>query len=407
MTQLTVQPEDAMASAALKTQYTPSQYLALERVAEFKHEYYDGYITAMAFVSPEHNRIALNIASRLNTEFKNRECQAFVSDIRLCVSSTGLYTYPDVMAVCGESRFQNIEGVESLLNPTIIVEVLSPTTESYDRGAKFGHYRQLPSLKEYVLVSQDKVLVERYTRQGDDWVLSEFKGRADTLQLLSIDCAVSLREIYAKVKFTASVTLLTVQPEDAMASAALKTRYTPSQYLALERDADFKHEYFDGYITAMAGVSPEHNQIALNFASTLNTEFKNRECQAFMSDIRLCVSSTGLYTYPDVMAVCGEALFQKIEGVDSLLNPTIIVEVLSPTTESYDRDAKFDHYRQLPSLKEYVLVSQDKLLVERFTRKGDGWVRREFKRLADTLQLRSIDCAVPLREIYAKVNFVK
>jgi len=190
-----------MASAALKTRYTPSQYLALERDAEFKHEYYDGYITAMAGVGPEHNQIALNIASRLNTELKNRECQAFSSDTRLCVSSTGLYTYPDVMAVCGESLFQKIEGVDSLLNPTIIVEVLSPTTESYDRGGKFGHYRQLPSLKEYVLVSQDKVLVERYTRQGDDWVLSEFKGLADTLQLRSIDCAVSLREIYAKVKF--------------------------------------------------------------------------------------------------------------------------------------------------------------------------------------------------------------
>jgi Uma2 family endonuclease len=204
MTQLTFQPEDTMASAALKTRYTPAQYLALERDAEFKHEYYDGYITAMASVSPEHNLIAGNFARSLGNQLEDRECTAYISDIRLLVSSTGLYTYPDVMVVCGEALFQKIEGLETLLNPTMIVEVLSPTTESYDRGAKFADYRQLPTLKEYVLVSQDKVLVERYTRQGDDWVLSEFKGLADTLQLRSIDCAVSLREIYAKVKFAAS-----------------------------------------------------------------------------------------------------------------------------------------------------------------------------------------------------------
>jgi Uma2 family endonuclease len=204
MTQLTLQPEDAMASAALKTRYTPSQYLALERDAEFKHEYYDGYITAMAGGSPEHNQLAGNIFRKLGNQLEDRECRAYISDVRLCVSSTGLYTYPDVMVVCGEALFQKIEGVESLLNPAMIVEVLSPTTESYDRGDKFADYRQLPSLKEYVLVSQDKVLVERYTRQGDDWVLTEFKALADTLQLASIDCAVSLREIYAKVNFAAS-----------------------------------------------------------------------------------------------------------------------------------------------------------------------------------------------------------
>jgi Uma2 family endonuclease len=145
------------------------------------------------------------------------------------------------------------------------------------------------------------------------------------------------------------MTQLTVQPEDAMASAALQTRYTPLQYLALERDAKFKHEYYDGYITAMAGGSPEHNRIAFNFARKLGNQLEGRDCEAFTSDTRLCVSSTGLYTYPDVMVVCGEALFQKIEGLETLLNPTMIVEVLSPTTESYDRGAKFAHYPQLPA----------------------------------------------------------
>jgi Uma2 family endonuclease len=189
-----------------------------------------------------------------------------------------------------------------------------------------------------------------------------------------------------------------------MASAAMKTRYTPSEYLAFERDGEFKHEYYDGYITAMAGGSRDHSRIALNIARRLDERFDDREREAFTSDMRLLVSPTGLYTYPDVMAVCREALYQTIAGVQSLLNPTMIVEVLSPTTESYDRDAKFAHYRDLPSLKEFVLVSQDKALVERFARQGDVWVRSEFKGLDDMLQLPSIDCAIPLREIYAKVQ---
>ena len=119
--------------------------------------------------------------------------------IRLCVNSTGLYTYPDVMAVCGERQYLDAE-VDTLLNPTLIVEVLSSTTESYDRGRKFGHYRRLASLKEYVMVTQDEVRVERYTRQGDFWVLAEFTSLDDALRLESIDCEISLREIYDKVE---------------------------------------------------------------------------------------------------------------------------------------------------------------------------------------------------------------
>jgi Uma2 family endonuclease len=116
------------------------------------------------------------------------------------VSRTGLYTYPDVMAVCGEAQFLDQE-VDTLLNPSVIVEVLSRTTESYDRGAKFGHYRQLNSLQEYVLVSQDRVLVERFTRHGDDWLFSAYDSLDASLKLESIGCEIPLREIYAGVEF--------------------------------------------------------------------------------------------------------------------------------------------------------------------------------------------------------------
>jgi Uma2 family endonuclease len=173
----------------------------MERKAEFKSEYFDGLITAVSGVSRAHNRIAGNLYRKISDQLENRPCEAFISDLRLRVSPTGLYTYPDVMVVCGEAEYLDDE-VDTLLNPTMVVEVLSPTTESYDRGAKFAHYRQLASLKEYVLVAQNRMLVERFTRQGDIWLPLVQTDPDDTLRLASIDCSVALREIYARVGFS-------------------------------------------------------------------------------------------------------------------------------------------------------------------------------------------------------------
>jgi Uma2 family endonuclease len=184
----------------VQPRYSPEEYLALERKAEYKSEYVNGFIFAMAGTSREHNRIALNVARGLDDQMRGRPCDVFILDVRLKVSETGLYTYPDVTALCGEARFEDAE-VDTLLNPTVIVEVLSKSTEAYDRGEKFGHYRQLESLAEYVMVAQDRVCVERYVRQGSDWVLTEFRDLDDTLHLASIDCDLPLREIYDRVKF--------------------------------------------------------------------------------------------------------------------------------------------------------------------------------------------------------------
>jgi Uma2 family endonuclease len=189
-----------MASAQRITRYTPEQYLAMERKADFKSEYDGGFITAMAGASRQHNLIAGNMHSEMRSQLKARPCEVYIGDMRLCVGPTGLYTNPDVMVACGETQFQ-VDDVDTLLNPTVIVEVLSESTESYDRGRKFGHYRRLPSLREYVLVAQDEIRVERYTCRGDDWVLTELTRLDDTLRLTSIDCEVALREIYAKVTF--------------------------------------------------------------------------------------------------------------------------------------------------------------------------------------------------------------
>jgi Uma2 family endonuclease len=120
--------------------------------------------------------------------------------MRVCIEATGLYTYPDVVVVCGQPRLQDSH-VDTLLNPTVLVEILSPSTEAYDRGTKFRHYRKISSLREFVLISQDRMLVERYTRHENDWILSEFSLPAETLRLESIDCQILLDAIYARVSF--------------------------------------------------------------------------------------------------------------------------------------------------------------------------------------------------------------
>jgi Uma2 family endonuclease len=185
-----------------------------------------------------------------------------------------------------------------------------------------------------------------------------------------------------------------------MATAAITKRYTPEEYLALERNEKFKSEYKNGYITAMSGTSPEHNTIALNFASEIRAQFKGKPGDVYMSDVRLRVTPTGLYTYPDVMAVCGGAQFAEGD-LETLLNPTMIAEVLSRSTERYDRGDKFEDYRTLPSLMEYVLLSQEEVMVERFVRQGEKWVRTEYRDIEESLVLDSIGCVIPLRELYA------
>lgn len=179
--------------------YIPEQYLALERQASYKSEYVNGSIFAMAGASREHNQIAFNIAGELHSQLKNRPCLAYVNDMRVKVSATGLYTYPDVAALCGEPQFED-EQMDTLLNPSAIIEILSPSTEAYDRGDKFAHYRRLPSLMEYVLIAQNKVRVEHYIRQDRRWVLTELDSLEDILGLVSIQCEILLGEIYAKVE---------------------------------------------------------------------------------------------------------------------------------------------------------------------------------------------------------------
>jgi Uma2 family endonuclease len=189
-----------MSVAATKRLYSPEEYLALERISPIKSEYYRGEIFAMAGASREHNLIAANLSRVIGNQLVDRPCETYVSDMRVCIEATGLYTYPDVVVVCGQRRFQDGH-VDTLLNPTLLVEILSPSTEAYDRGTKFRHYRKIPSLREFVLISQDRMLVERYTRHEKSWVLSEFSLPDEVLRLESIDFQIPLDAIYARISF--------------------------------------------------------------------------------------------------------------------------------------------------------------------------------------------------------------
>lgn len=175
------------------------EYIARERRSESKSELIHGEIVAMAGASPRHNAVAANVVRVLGTLLKERRCLVFSSDQRLHVEATGLYTYPDVTVACDHLRFHP-KYRDTLLNPNLLVEVLSDSTEAYDRGAKFAHYRALASLREYVLVSQHEPRVEHYLRlDSGQWVLTAYEGESATAALPTLGCELPLREIYDKV----------------------------------------------------------------------------------------------------------------------------------------------------------------------------------------------------------------
>jgi Uma2 family endonuclease len=189
-------------SAQAQPRLTPEQYLAAERAAEFRHEYYDGQMYAMSGGSYQHFQIIGNITAGLHTRLQKRPCAVGSSELRLRVSPDGLCTYPDVIVICGDPRFVD-DRHDTLLNPSLIVEVLSHSTEAYDRGFKSAQYRTVESLEEYGLVSQTEPRVEVFHRQPDGhWLLSEAIGLEAVCHFESLDCAVPLAEIYAKVTFS-------------------------------------------------------------------------------------------------------------------------------------------------------------------------------------------------------------
>jgi len=182
------------------TSFSPEEYLAIERKSEFRSEYVNGEIAAMTGASRKHNLIVANLIGELRQQLKNKPCELYTNDMRVKIQAANVYTYPDVVVVCGEPKFEDIF-VDTLLNPTLIIEVLSDSTETYDRGKKFAYYRTLESFTEYLLVTQNEYRIEQYTKQEDRrWLLSEARSLDEIVELGSIQCVLALKEVYDKVQ---------------------------------------------------------------------------------------------------------------------------------------------------------------------------------------------------------------
>ncbi|MGA8026747.1 MAG: Uma2 family endonuclease [Bryobacteraceae bacterium] len=189
-------------SSAPTAYLTPEEYLEQERKAERKSEYFRGEVFAMAGASRRHVLTVVNLVHELGRKLGDRPCNVYSMDLRLAVGAAGLYTYPDVMVTCGEEKFAD-QHEDTLLNPALIVEVLSKSTKNYDRGQKFESYRALPSLMEYLTVALDRRHVEQWIRQPDKrWILREYSGPAETISMPSIGVDVQLADIYRKIDFS-------------------------------------------------------------------------------------------------------------------------------------------------------------------------------------------------------------
>lgn len=186
-------------SAQPVSHLAPEEYLILERQSTYKSEYLAGQVYALAGGSRRHNQIVANAIAALHGQLRRRACSVYPSDLRVHVPGTQFYAYPDISVACDPIRFTD-DMQDTLLNPIVIIEVLSKSTENYDRGRKFKLYRSLDSLQEYVLIAQNSVHIEHYIRQPDNqWLFADVDDRAATLHLTSIDCTLALADVYEKV----------------------------------------------------------------------------------------------------------------------------------------------------------------------------------------------------------------
>jgi Uma2 family endonuclease len=179
---------------------------------------------------------------------------------------------------------------------------------------------------------------------------------------------------------------------------------TPERYLSIERHSPDRHEYINGVMYAMAGGTPRHSEVILNVGTALRNHLRGSNCKAYTSELRVFNHDTGSFLYPDISVICGEPILSALDK-DTVVNPLLLIEVLSPSTEAYDRGAKFAHYRRLDTLQVYVLVAQDQPRIETYTRSGDDWILTVFNGMDAELKIPAINLTVPLSEIYEGVNF--
>ena len=189
-------------------------------------------------------------------------------------------------------------------------------------------------------------------------------------------------------------------------AAIAKRRYTLAEYLELDKHADERYEYFDGEVVAMSGASLRHNRIVRNLIRTLDVSLEGKPCEVLPADMRIKVPQAMPYRYADLVVVCGEPLIEDLQGLEILVNPLVIIAVLSASTEAYDRGIKFSEYQPIASFQEYVLIAQDRPHITHYVRQDSGqWLRSDLQSVTEHLLLQTLDCTVPVADIYRQVPF--
>ncbi len=386
-------------------------YRALELETGLKHEFINGEAYAMAGGTSEHAVLQMNLAVALGTRLRGSPCRPTGSDQKVSVPATGSYLYADVSVVCGGFE-HHPEDPNAITNPRVILEVLSESTADYDRGTKFEHYRRIPSLAEYVLVSQETRQIEVRRRVENGWLMqtvTEGELRLDALGLsIPLDEIYdlegvrpeqeTLRGVHRRARGVSSLPgSAALGQEVAMGYPAEKRTMDTEAYRALELETGLKHEFINGEAYAMAGGTSEHAVLQMNLAVALGTRLRGSPCRPTGSDQKVSVPATGSYLYADVSVVCG-GFEHHPEDPNAITNPRVILEVLSESTADYDRGTKFEHYRRIPSLAEYVLVSQETRQIEVRRRVENGWLMQTVTE--GELRLDALGLSIPLDEIY-------
>lgn len=191
-----------------------------------------------------------------------------------------------------------------------------------------------------------------------------------------------------------------------MQNLAVNPNYTLEEYAELEKNSEERLEYYDGNVWSMAGASPIHEEISVNLSTALKNALRGRSCRVFGSNLRVKVPVYEPYRYPDVTALCGEPIYEEFYGLQMLINPALIVEVLSDSTKSFDLNEKFTYYKSIESFTEYLLIEQDRPHVILYTKQSaDAWLQREFGSLEDKFYLSSLECEISLADIYENIEF--
>jgi Uma2 family endonuclease len=381
---------------------TVEQYIALELSAEGRHQFRDGKVAEVPANTDVHDQIALRIW-RLLADAVATDCEAFSIDLPVQTDCKG-YDYPDVFVVNGAANYGPPGQRFAVTNPRVIVEVLSPETEVHDRSEKFRRYIAMESLQEFVLVAQDTTRIETFFKRPDGvWAFYKpLESLDDVWTSRSLPgVELPLAQIYAGVEFPPRPPEWTGDPAPDPAR-----HYTVDEYLQFELATEWQYDFVDGEIMPKVHPNYDHGTIGTNLICELGNRFDDTPKECWLGSVRVVADVERCFLHPD-LSITLEAAFLPPKDNVSLLNPIAVIEITSPETADDDRGRKFERYRQIDALGEYILIAADKPLIESFCRRPDGtWTAGQLVAGIDAVwKSDTLGIELPLADVYDGVNF--